>query len=301
MSELNVLVGTSEGIQRLGGDETRYLHGHSIDHIVATPGGVWAIADGDTLWRGADAAAASPLAKLGEERANCLLVREPHTLVGASGAALFELAGDGLRRVASFDAAPGRAEWYTPWGGPPDVRSMAGDEEGRIYVNVHVGGVVCSSDGGATWSDTMDIHADVHEVIADPQRPGHAYAATARGLAVTTDGAATWRFTSEGLHGSYARAVALSDGYVFVSASLGSRGEKSGLYRAPLGRQGFERCAAGLPEWFSTNLNTFCLAARGAMVVAGDAAGAVYVSDDEGETWTVVTEALPDVRCLTFI
>ena len=55
----------------------------------------------------------------------------------------------------------GRDRWYTPWGGPPDTRSMT-SADGKVYANVHVGGVVRSADAGRTWQPTaLDIDADV--------------------------------------------------------------------------------------------------------------------------------------------
>ena len=64
--------------------------------------------------------------------------------------------------------APTRAEWHTPWGGPPSVFSMAslGDD---LFVSVHVGGILRSSDGGQSWEATIDLHEDVHQVVADPE------------------------------------------------------------------------------------------------------------------------------------
>src|SRR5437763_19482 len=43
--------------------------------------------------------------------------------------------------VGGFDRAPGRDGWYTPWGGPPDTRSISEDRQ-SVFVNVHVGGVL---------------------------------------------------------------------------------------------------------------------------------------------------------------
>ena len=43
---------------------------------------------------------------------------------------------------------------------------MAVDGANTLFVNVHVGGIVRCDDTGP--SPTLDIHADVHQVIADP-------------------------------------------------------------------------------------------------------------------------------------
>lgn len=296
-----VLVGTSDGIHVIGTDLPRMPGGHVMTHVFDTPDGVWAITDERTLWFDPGTGEGRRVADLTQEQANCILVAKGRVLVGGSSASLFELTGDELVRVASFDDAPGRSSWYTPWGGPPDVRSMAAGIDGELYVNVHVGGIVRSTDGGGSWHDTMDIHADVHQVIADPVRAGTAFAATAKGFAATTSAGDEWEFSAGGLHGTYCRAVAVTGEAVLVSASLGSSGRNAALYRRPLRGGEFERCRAGLPEWFSTNLDTFCLVAGDGIVVAGDADGTVFGSDDDGTSWTELVRGLPDVRCLAIV
>jgi hypothetical protein len=76
---------------------------------------------------------------------------------------------------------------------------MAGDVDGTVYLNVHVGGILRYRDDDPVWRDTMDIDADVHEVIAHPDMPGTALAATARGVAISRDGADSWTFHTDGL------------------------------------------------------------------------------------------------------
>ncbi|HEX9854276.1 MAG TPA: hypothetical protein VGC47_03085 [Acidimicrobiia bacterium] len=295
-----VLVGTKDGLIALGSDTAR-LPGREIDHVQVADDLMWIVSDGRAVWRGPVSGDPSLVAELSDERPNCLLVTDDRVLVGASNAALFELDGDQVVRVASFDATPGRDAWYTPWGGPPDIRSMASGPEGNLYVNVHVGGVVRSTDEGATWVDTMDIHADVHQVIADPTRAGYAYAATARGLAVTTTGGNEWSFVTDGLDAAYCRAVAIGADSIILSAAHGPGGNRSAVYRRPLDGGRFERCTAGLPEWFSSNVDTFCLAAGRGFIAAADPSGTVYTSQDDGVTWAEAADGLPGARCLVIV
>ena len=65
---------------------------------------------------------------------------------------MFRLAGGALEPVDAFDHASGRETWHTPWGGPPDTRSMANWED-ELYVNVHVGGILRSDDEGDVDTD----------------------------------------------------------------------------------------------------------------------------------------------------
>ena len=190
-----------------------------------------------------------------------------------------------LRRVNGFDAVDGRDSWFTPWGAPADVRSISTGPDGTVYVNVHVGGVVVSTDGRA-WRDTMDIGNDVHQVLAHPDRPGVALAAAAVGLGVTTDGGTTWEWHDEGLDGRYMRAVAVDGNRVLVSASRGSGGSRAAVYLWDLDERGsFTKCDDGLPDWFDDNVDTMCVALSGTNAALAAPDGTVWRSGDAGDSW----------------
>jgi hypothetical protein len=210
-------------------------------------------------------------------------------------------AGDGATPVASFDAIPTRDEWYTPWGAPPDIRSVAVAAAGETLVNVHVGGLWRSDDveREGSWHQEVETDADVHQVVIDPAS-GWQVIAAAVGFAARPPGGA-WSFTADGLHASYARAVTVAGDTALITASTGPFTEHAAVYRRPLTADGpFERCTAGLPERFPTNIDTACLAAEGATVAFGTREGDVFVSTDEGATWEQAASGLPPVRCLAF-
>src|SRR5439155_24761820 len=118
------------------------------------------------------------------------------------------------------------------------------------HVNVHVGGIPRSRDGGATWEPTIDVDADVHQVLTHPQDANLILAAAAVGLCVSRDGGDTYRFVTDGLHSSYARAGAIAGDTVLLSACDGPHGGNAAVYRAPLALdRAFEKCERGLPEW----------------------------------------------------
>src|SRR5205814_5238876 len=93
----------------------------------------------------------------------------------------------------------GREGWYTPWGDPADVRSIAVARDGAIHVNVHVGGVARSRDGGTSWTPTIDIEQDVHQVTAHPREPKIVVVASAEGFAISRNGGDSWSFVTAGL------------------------------------------------------------------------------------------------------
>jgi hypothetical protein len=292
----NFLVGTDDGIRDLAGNYT-FLPGRSVTALVQGAGEWWAVADRHEILSTALDPDRSTVAKSDGLRANCLLHSTHGLLVGTSEARLLRLGENGLEPVTGFDRIEGRDGWYTPWGGPPDTRSMAQGPDGTLYVNVHVGGIPVSTDG-ESFRPTIDVDADVHQVLAHHRFPGRAFAATALGLAETADDGATWTFQDEGLHAPYCRAVAVAGDALLITASTGPRGGRAALYRRPLDGGAFERCERGLPEWFDRNIDSHCLAATDATTAFGTDDGRVFVSEDDGVTWEEALTGLAAVRCV---
>ncbi|MDQ4097741.1 MAG: hypothetical protein M3144_07745, partial [Actinomycetota bacterium] len=232
-------------------------------------------------------------------RARCLTARGDELFIGTAEARLFRLAGGTATRLGSFDEAEGRDGWYTPWGGPPDTRSLAVGTDGTLYANVHVGGILRSDDDTASWVPTIDVDADVHQVLAGDG--GTVFAATAYGLALSRDRGAHWTFVTAGLHADYSRAVAVAGEWLLLSASTGPSSDRAAVYRRRLDAPDdapFERCREGLPDWFTGNIDTRCLVASGSQAALATAGGTVYVSEDAGETWREAASGLGRVTSL---
>jgi outer membrane protein assembly factor BamB len=282
-----VVVGTDRGLHHLDG--TIELAGSRVDHV--TEG--WAVGDGAIYATTADGWAEIDMSDRGH--ATCVAATASGALVGLTGAHLLEVAAGNSARVTSFEDAPTRPLWHTPWGGPPDVRSIAVAPDGTAYVNVHVGGILRGDDTG--WHATIDLHTDVHQVIAVGDLVLAALGAG--GLGISGDRGMTWQRRIDGLHASYCRAVAVAAGTVLVTASDGPHGSKAALYRAPLdGDAPFERCVDGLSEWFDDNIDTHTLAAHDSEAVFGTHRGTVYHSTDAGRSWNRLLDQLPPIRCI---
>ncbi len=289
---MTTLIGTIDGVHALDSGAVG-LAGRSVTDLTTQ----WALTDGDTLWRaGADGGWTEVARFDGPDPATCLLPLGDGVLVGTAGAHLRRVRAEGLDEVPGFETLPARAEWYTPWGGPADVRSLA-EADGVAYVNVHVGGIARSDDDGTTWTATpLDIHTDVHQVVAVPGRV--LAAAGDGGLLASTDGGATWQQDTDGLHATYARAVAVAGDTVLLTASTGPRTRHAAVYRRPLAGGTFVRCEDGLPGRFADNIDTRCLAAHGDEVVFGTADGRVFRSTDAGGRWELAASDLPRVTAV---
>lgn len=290
-----ILVATRDGLHpfddRGPSGEVQHL-GRSVSAVARARSDLWMIVEGSEVWHaaGTDLRHVADLDRL---RATCLASIDGDVFVGSSEAHLFLVAGEILEPVTAFDGAEGRSTWYTPWGGPPDTRSIANWDD-DVYVNVHVGGVLRSHDRGKTWTPTIDVDADVHQVTTAEEL---VLAACAGGLAVSTDRGSTWSLRTAGLEARYSRAVAVCGEAVLVSSSNGPRGERSAIYRADLASGAFERCHAG-SGWFDDNIDSHCLDALpdGSFAAFGTSDGRVSASTDAGSTWEEYVSGLPPVQ-----
>lgn len=291
-----VMVGTADG---LFGDGGGWQRGSRVQALAGDASGWWAVLDNRSLWRGAKGSW-EQVAESHDPDLRCLLASSTGLLAGTDGAHLLRLAGSRMELVDGFETVTGRERWYTPWGGPPDIRSLAEGPDGYLYANVHVGGIVVSADGGTSWeSSSLDIDCDIHQVVAEPLSGIVLAAAGDGGLARSDDGGQSWAMNTEGLHATYCRALAVVGRTLLLSASTGPRGEQSAVYRCPLDGAGpFERCRGSLPEWFSGNVDTAWLAAADAEAYLASPEGRLYFSADEGASWKAMLDGLPPVTCV---
>jgi hypothetical protein len=289
-----LLVGTSDGLLDLaldGTEERRTLHGTAVTAV----SGDWAIADGgvSALDRGAAVDLPDGLV------ARCLLALDGgRALVGTSDARLFVLGGpEGTARDVLFDRIATRKRWSTPWGGPPDTRSITIATD-TPFVGVHVGGVWRRDADG--WVEVVPAEADDHQVTF-----GDGVLAVAAGIGVgqSDDRGDTWHWSDDGLHGRYSRSVAIADGWLLASASTGPGTREAAIYRRPLAdpEAPFARCGGdALPSAFPYNVDTGELAASGPLVAVGTPTGEVFLSEDCGAAWQRIAASLPGVHCVAF-
>jgi hypothetical protein len=272
-----------------------HLEGRSVSAATQDRDDLWAIVDGSELWRsvGGGPDAWERVAGVEGHSAKCLAFTDS-MMVGTSEARLFRVSDEGAVAYEGFDRAEGRDGWYTPWGGPPDTRSLTEWGE-SVYVNVHVGGILRTTDRGETWTPTIDVDADVHQVATTY---GLVLAACAGGLASSADQGTTWTTRTDGLDAVYSRAVTVCGDTLLLSTSTGPRGDRAALYRGAAAGGPFERCRGGLPEVFSDNIDTYCLDAHpdGSFVAFGTEDGLVFASNDAGSTWGELASGLPTVR-----
>ena len=304
----NTLVATNRGLYEIGRVEPLAFAGKHVAAMERSANEVYAVVGRHEIWRTqafpGDLREAKWEKIASVDRQAVSLYRTPQALyVGTEEAHLLRVTDDGTAsRLQSFKEAPGRDGWFTPWGGPPATRTIDATDDGELFVNVHVGGILRSTDDGESWQQTIDIRTDVHQVLFH-DATGTIFAPSARGFAESADRGGSWTVTTDGLDFSYMRAVAVAGDTILASASNGPHGDRGAVYSRPLGsREPFVRCTAGLPEWFAGNVDTFCLVAGGSD--AGEVAliaapgGTVYLSEDAGRHWREIASGLPQINAV---
>ena len=301
---MSYVVATDDGLYFVDedGSPSRLVEG-PFRHVVAADEGAVALAADGTLWSVDEDGSAAEFEELPPTKGTplCILVNGTDVWAGTSGAHLLVVREGDLKPVTSFDEVEGRERWSTPWGGPPDVRSLDVDEDDVLFASVHVGGIVRSLDDGENWLPCGEIDWDVHQVVTVPEYAATVLAACAVGMALSTDAGETWEIEDRGLHATYCRAVAVAGDYVLLSVSQGPGGEQACLYRRALEDSVFERCRIGLPEWFATNVDTHCLTAWDEQVVVAAPGGSLFVSNDVGVRWHEMALGLPEPRAVVIL
>ena len=301
-----VLVSTwSDGLFVVIGKTKRQEFANQLVRGLASDGqgGALFIVEGHSLCRRTPDGVFSTLATSERDLSCCMAVGDV-IYVGTDDARLLRYAGSAnLEALRGFEVVPGRDAWFAGSAvidgrvvGPPlGIRSMtATSDRAVLLVNVHVGGIPRSLDGGTTWQPTIDIHHDVHDVCAHPTRPRLVAAAAASGLCISRDGGTMWTVEQDGLHAPHCSAVAFLGDDVVVTASTDPFAAEAAVYRRAIDREDLlTPVESGLPRWTNGIVDTGCVAVSNSTAALIDRAGNVYMSADAGHTWARVVDELP--------
>jgi len=269
----------------------------SVRSLVADgQGSVLAIVGGHSLRRRSSDGEWTEIAKSEFELSCCVAIGNA-VFVGTEDANILRVDPDGTQqRLTGFDAVAGRDRWYAGsaiidgkrMGPPLGIRSIAATCDGAVLLaNVHVGGIPRSTDWGRTWQPTIDIDSDVHQVCAHPTRPDIVIAAAAAGLCMSRDAGTTWTIDQQGLHAHYCSAVAFGRNDLFVAASTDHFAKQGAVYRRPIDSNGpLKPLGGGMPERIDGIADTDCIATRDSIVAVIDRSGRLYVSHDDGASWS---------------
>ncbi len=298
---------TGDGIARL--DEvdgewttTLFLPGSGAYCLAVDP------ADGDTVYAGLREAGVRRTADAGRTWTDCELPETGVFSLAVSAADGAVYAGtepsrlfrrdDGGRTWRALDALlelPSRPSWSfppRPWTSHVRWIAPSPHDADLLLVGIELGGLMRSTDGGATWQDHRPgAQRDVHSLAWHPSVAGRAYEAGGGGAAWSSDGGLSWRPADEGRDRHYTWSVAVDPGdpcLWFLSASPGPRyAHRSGQANAMLYRWSgdgpWQPLDGGLPQ--PLDAMPYALLFADGRLFAGLADGTLYVSEDSGDTW----------------
>lgn len=217
-------------------------------------------------------------------------------------------AGRTWERFPALRELPSEPQWSFP--GRPwthHVRTIAlhPTDPDWLLVGIELGGVMRSTDGGATWVDhNPQAHSDAHWLLTHPLAPERVYESAGQGVAVSEDRGESWRQLHDGLDRRYGWAIAVDREdpdlwYVAMSSGpFAAHGQGDGEGRimrhanggfAPVGGWGDAPALRRMPYALVT------LPGQPRSLIAGLRGGLLMRSDDAGESWTQLPVKLPDI------
>jgi photosystem II stability/assembly factor-like uncharacterized protein len=214
---------------------------------------------------------------------------------GCEPSALWVRRNGGWNELSALRELPSAPTWSfppRPWTSHVRWIAPSPHDADLILAGIELGGLMRSSDGGATWQDhRRGAQPDVHSIAWHPTEPGRAYEAGGGGSAWSRDNGETWDAADTGRDRHYTWALAVNPADPdcwFVSASTGpfaahgSRPAKAALYRWR-GDGPWEELDLGLPR--PLEAMPYALAATDDGLVSALRDGRLFSSEDAGGSW----------------
>jgi hypothetical protein len=237
---------------------------------------------------------------------------EPHSLWRSTdGGCTFEL-------VRGLWDHPHRPTWEPGAGGGAVHTILPDPATDRVTIAMSAGGVYVSEDGATGWEprnrgisavflpEPPEYGQCVHKVAVDAGDPARMYAQNHFGVFRTDDGGGSWTSIAEGLPADFGFPIASSPstpGTAWVVPLVADMervppGGRLRVHRTRDAGGSWAEVGEGLPDvaWTTVLRDAFCVDAGDPTgVYVGTRDGCVYASSDEGDTFTLVADHLPDV------
>ena len=229
--------------------------------------------------------------------------------------------------ITSLRNVPSAEKWSFP--APPHIAhtkfiTFDPHDPKTIYACIEQGAFLKSTDEGKSWRELNTVgfykdknrpvehFYDVHRCLIDPRDPEQIYVTGGAGLYVTDSGGGSWeRWTAA----DWAADV-YPDGFtwnpknpdlMFVAAAehnpqtwrkAGPQARAEGrIYRSKDCGKNWERLGGGLPARLKHEFGALCLEeANGKCAIfGGTTGGEVFCSEDDGDSWTLITSSLAPI------
>jgi photosystem II stability/assembly factor-like uncharacterized protein len=206
--------------------------------------------------------------------------------------------GENWRALDALLELPSRPTWSfppRPWTSHVRWIAPSPHDADLLLVGIELGGLMRSSDAGASWQDHRPgAQPDVHSLAWHPRVPGCAYEAGGGGAAFSRDAGETWEPADEGRDRNYTWSVAVDRDdpdcwYVSAStgpfAAHGRRDPQARIYRRRSGEP-WRPLGGGLPEPLVAM--PYALLATDGQLFAGLSDGQIWESRDRGDSWSAL-------------
>ncbi len=223
---------------------------------------------------------------------------------------------------------PLRTKWMGGGADLPGIHSIIVDPRNsrRVWVAVSTGGVWRTEDAGASWQSIGEgmradhvppelthapIAQDVHCLVQCPGAPQRFWVQHHNGIFVSDDEALNFREIREAGPSTFGFAVAVHpadpDTAWFVPEIKDEkripRDGRLVVTRTRDGAKTFDVLTKGLPQVHAYDVvyrHALALDATGNRLAFGSTTGGLWVSEDQGDAWTMISHTLPPIYAVRF-
>lgn len=235
--------------------------------------------------------------------------------------------GESWSLVESMWDTPTRSQWFGGGFDDPGLHSISIDpsDPDRIALGLSAGGVWVTDDGAKSWTVATGMTAPYmppeeadNPAVQDPHRiarcaadPSVCWVQHHGGMFRSTDGGATWTGIQGVEPSTFGFAVAAhphdpNSAWFVPAISDECRVPVDGrmvVTRTRDGAESFEVLRDGLPQsdaWHLVFRHGLDVDATGEQLVIGSSTGGLWTSVDSGDSWTQITNDLPQIYAARF-
>ena len=236
--------------------------------------------------------------------------------------------GDSWELVRSLWDHPGRRQWVGGGADLPGIHSIIVDprESRRIWIAVSTGGIWLTEDGGESWTTTGQglraeyvppelthepIAQDVHCLVQCAADPARMWVQHHNGMFISSDEGRTFTEITGVKPSTFGFPVAVhplqADTAWFVPEIKDEKRIPADgrlvVTRTRDGGRTFQVLTDGLPQAHAYDIvyrHALAIDETGDRLALGSTTGGLWVTEDQGDSWTMITHTLPPVYAVRF-